>query len=721
MRTSLPAWLLVALAAAAPSRAAAPTPSAPAARPNVVVIMLDDLGYSDLGCYGGEIRTPNIDRIAAEGVRFSRFYNASRCCPTRAAMLTGLYPHQVGLAHNGRDLSRDGATIAEVLRTGGYQTAMVGKWHLSATKPLGGRDDSPEHLAWLNHHADFDRPFADPATYPINRGFDSHYGSIWGVIDHFDPFSLVEGTEPVRVVPKDYYMTDAINARSVEAIRQMSGKDQPFFLYVAHNAPHWPLHARPEDIARYRGRYDDGWHALRQERYRRQVALGLVDPARSPLPPIQGNGPDWEALSPADRAQESALMAVHAAMVDRVDQGVGAILGALRDAGKLDNTLILVLADNGASPERYTRIGFDRSSETRDGRPIQYTGRLENPGSETTWGYIGSHWASAANTPLRYWKVEAFDGGCRTPLVVRWPAGVTAPAGSISNQLGHVIDLMPTCLEVAATPYPREYAGHPILPLEGRSLVPAFRGGPIDESKDRPLFFEHEGGRAVIAGDWKLVAPRGKGQGWQLYHVSEDATETRDVARDHPERVADLSARWVAWARRVGAEIPADLAASSPTKSQGIDRELHPGEVLVGDQAPMIAGAGLRVEATVRDAARGGVIVSQGGQVQGWSLHVRDGRTVFAVRRDRRLRELVADRPIAAEAQVTAQLAPDGTASIQVDGQTVAQGNLGGPVTSQPTDPLIVGDDRLSAVGDYETPRPFLGTILRARLSVLDP
>ncbi|WP_435016105.1 arylsulfatase [Tundrisphaera sp. TA3] len=551
---ALPRRLALLLAAATLGAGAARAEPPAGGRPDIVVIMLDDLGYSDFGCYGGEIRTPNVDRIAAEGVRFSRFYNASRCCPTRAAMLTGLYPHQVGLARNGRDLSRDGATIAELLRAGGYQTAMAGKWHLSETRPAGGKDDGPEHLAWLNHQADFDRPFADPATYPINRGFDRHYGSIWGVIDHFDPFSLVDGVTPVRDVPDDFYMTDAITAKSVESIRAMAAQNRPFFLYVAHNAPHWPLHARPEDIARYRGRYDKGWHALREERYRRQVALGLVDPAKAPLPPLMGNGPDWDQLDDAGRAHESALMAVHAAMVDRVDQGIGQIVDALRETGRLDNTLLMVLADNGASPERYMRVGFDRSSQTREGRPIRYAGRFE-PGSETTWGYIGSYWANAANTPFRFWKVEAFDGGCRTPMIVRWPAGVSAAPGSTTGQLGHVVDLMPTCLDVSGVSYPPEYAGHPIRPLEGKSLSATFRGGKLDG--DRALYFEHEGGRAVIDGDWKLVAQRGKGRAWELYHVSEDATETRNLAAQHPDRVAAMTQAWLDWARRVGAEIPA--------------------------------------------------------------------------------------------------------------------------------------------------------------------
>jgi arylsulfatase A-like enzyme len=520
-------------------------------RPNIVVVMFDDLGFSDLGCYGGEIRTPNIDRLATNGLRFMRFYNASRCCPTRAALLTGRYPHQVGLAHNGRDLSRNAATIAELLRDAGYQTAMAGKWHLSETAPLDGRADGPRHFSWLNHQAEHERPFADVRTYPINRGFERHYGSIWGVVDYFDPFSLVDGTRPVARVPKGYYLTDALTAKAVEYVRTMARDERPFFLYVAHCAPHWPLHARPEDIARYRATYRDGWHALRAARYRRQVAMRLVDPTTHPLPPLTGRGPDWDALDDPQREREAALMAVHAAMIDRVDQGIGELVQTLKDTGRYDSTIIFVLSDNGASPERYPSPGFDRPSQTRDGRLIRYTGPFE-PGSETTWGYIGPYWASAANTPYRYWKAESFEGGCHTPLIVHWPAGLTVARGSTADRVGHVIDLMPTCLELAGISYPDRHADQVLKPLEGASLVPILRNRPA--ASHRTLYFEHEGGRAILNGDWKLVARAGGP--WELYHIAQDATETQNLAEREPKRLTELAELWRSWAVRVGAEMP---------------------------------------------------------------------------------------------------------------------------------------------------------------------
>ncbi len=528
--------------------AAAPGPSrALGRRPDIVVVLLDDLGYSDLGCYGGEIRTPNIDGLARRGLRFTHFYNTARCCPTRASLLTGLYPHQVGLRVNGRSLTRDGATIAEVLRAAGYQTAMAGKWHLSRTPVLR----PPErHQAWVDHRLDPGRPFGPPETYPVRRGFDRFYGIIWGVVDYFDPFSLVEGDRPVPTVPEGYYITDAITDYAVRYIGEMARSERPFFLYVAYTAPHWPLHARPEDIARYRGRFDDGWHAMRRRRYRRQVEMGLIDPKTHPLPPLMGRGPDWDALGPEQRALASAKMAVHAAMVDRADQGVGRIVEALRAAGRLENTVIFVLADNGASPEVPRRPGYDRTSRTRDGRPVRYAGfRPEELGSETTYTGIGAWWANAANTPFRYWKKESFEGGCHTPLIVHWPAGLAAEPGSLTDQMGHVMDLMPTCLELAGAEYPRRLAGHDLLPLEGKSLVPILRGGR--RAGHEALFFEHEGGKAVIAEGYKAVQPT-TSEVWELYHLETDRTETRNLARAEPERLARMVARWKGWARRVG-------------------------------------------------------------------------------------------------------------------------------------------------------------------------
>ena len=317
-------------------------------RPNIVVIMADDMGFSDAGCYGGEIQTPNLNRLAAGGLRFTQFYNCARCCPTRASLMTGQYAHKVGLTRNGRSLTRNGMTMAEALGQAGYNTAMAGKWHLSRTPVL---DDPKLHQKWLDHQHDPGRPFGPVETYPIKRGFDRHYGVIWGVIDHFDPFSLVEGTRAVATVPEDYYFTDAIADKAVDYVRQMSQSEKPFFLYFAHCAPHWPLHARPEDIAKYKDTYAGGWDKLRADRFQRQLKMGLFEKANTPLPPVQDGRMKWGQLSESEKAYQAGKMAVHAAMVDRVDQSIGRLIKTLEETGQMDNTLILFLADNGASPE----------------------------------------------------------------------------------------------------------------------------------------------------------------------------------------------------------------------------------------------------------------------------------------------------------------------------------------------------------------------------------
>ncbi len=513
-------------------------------RPNIVLIMADDMGYSDAGCYGGEIATPNLDSLAENGLRFRQFYNCARCCPTRASLMTGQYPHKVGLRWNGRSLTRNGITIAEALKGAGYNTAMAGKWHLSFTPQL---KDGRLHQKWLDHRYDPKRPFAPLETYPVNRGFDEHYGVIWGVINYWDPFSLVDGEKAVKEVSEDYYFTDAVTARSVDYIKQMSEGERPFFLYVAHCAPHWPLHARAEDIAKYEGRYREGWDKLRAERYERMVEMGLVDKEVTELPEVQDRGNEWEKLNDEEKALQAKKMTVHAAMIDRVDQGIGDIVKTLKETGQFENTVIMFLCDNGASPEIPTRPGYDRSGWTRDGQKIRYQG-LTDVGPQTTYTGIGPAWASASNTPFRYWKKESYEGGCHTPLVVHWPAGLKAKGGSLTDEVGHVMDIMPTCLELARVRYPDRYKGHDSTELDGKSLLPILKGGGREGHEQ--LFFEHEGGRAVREGNWKLVAL--KNEKWRLYDLSKDRTEMHDLAADRPERVKRMSADWARWAKRVG-------------------------------------------------------------------------------------------------------------------------------------------------------------------------
>jgi len=486
-----------------------------ARRPNIVLIMADDLGFSDLGCYGGEIETPNLDRLAAGGMRFTQFYNCGRCCPTRAALLTGLYPHQAGVGGMEEDrglpgyrgfLNRRSITIAEGLAPAGYRSTMSGKWNVGFGK----------------------------GQWPVDRGFARHFGLLRGAADYFDPrvgprrnaslFAL--DRETYTEFPADFYATDAFTdyaVRYVEDHRKQSAAD-PFFLYVAYTAPHSPLQAPPELIAKYRGRYGVGWDELIRRRRARQKELGLWV-GDVPETAVDKQVRAWTEVENAD--QLDLKMAVYAAQVDRLDQGVGRIVDGLRKADVFSNTLILFLSDNGG-----------------DGAPEGAVG--PEPGPKGSSHIYGRAWAHLSNTPLSGYKREMDEGGISTPLIAHWP-GVIEP-GRVSAAPGHVIDLLPTLLEVAGAEYPRTVAGEAITPVEGKSLVPVFRTGT--RAPHETLAWEHDGRRAVRAGDWKLVADRNGP--WRLYDLASDRGEARDRAAEEPARVEELKRAYEAWAKRVG-------------------------------------------------------------------------------------------------------------------------------------------------------------------------
>lgn len=520
-------------------------------RPNIIVILADDLGYSDLGCYGGEIQTPNLDRLAQEGLRFNSFYNAGRSCPTRASLLTGLYPHQAGIGrmtfndslpgYRGQ-LTDNGVTIAEVMKEAGYQTGMVGKWHVAETAL---REDQREWLAHQVYHEEF----ADKACYPVNRGFEDYYGIIYGVADYFDPFSLVDGETPVRNVPKDYYITRALSDSAVSYVNRYAQSDKPFFLYLSYTAPHWPLHALPEDIRKYENTYKDGWDAVRERRYERMKQLGIFPDAKDFLTPRQH--PNQWADNPT-KEWDARAMAVHAAMVDRMDQGIGELLEALRKNGELDNTLILFLADNGCSNENcqnYSEGENDRPDMTRLGEKIVYPRHKEVlPGNELTYASLGPIWANVANTPFRFWKAKSYEGGINTPCIAYWPKGLKARKGSVTAQQAHVIDIMATCIDLGKATYPTEYRGRQIQPLEGVSLLPVLEG-EAREGHDY-LGFEHFHEKAFISKDgWKIIQP-GKKAEWELYNLNEDRTEMRNVASEYPKRLKKMVKEYEKWAAR---------------------------------------------------------------------------------------------------------------------------------------------------------------------------
>ncbi|KAA3620945.1 MAG: arylsulfatase [Proteobacteria bacterium] len=512
-------------------------------RPNVLLIINDDMGYSDIGCFGGEVDTPNLDRLAGGGLRLTQFYNTPRCSPSRASLLTGLYPHQAGIGiltyptgpeGYAGDLNRDCVTIAEVLRGSGYRTYMSGKWHVSSN---------------LKEPTD---------SWPMQRGFDEFYGTIIGAGSFYYPNTLTRGNENIDHEARDdesFFYTDAISDQAAEFVRrhQDTHADKPFFQYVAYTAPHWPLHAHPEDIEKYRGRFDDGWDRLREERLERMVSDGLVHPDWK-LTDRDPTQPEWSAAE--NKAWLLRCMEVYAAQIDRMDQGIGRILDALEDTGQLDNTLILFLSDNGACaediPEGVTMEELVNElmiarSHTRGGEEV-IAGNIPEimPGPENTYQSYGTAWANLSNTPFRLYKHWTHEGGVSTPLICHWPAGIRDP-GALRHTPAHIPDIMATIVDVTGANYPDTYAERDIPPMEGHSLRTVFAN---DFMPERPLFWEHEGNAAVRMGKWKLV--REYPGEWELYDMSIDRTETNNVAAEHPDVVEDLARRYDQWADRCG-------------------------------------------------------------------------------------------------------------------------------------------------------------------------
>lgn len=506
--------------------------TATAKPPNILLIMVDDMGWSDLACYGGEIDTPHIDSLANDGLRFTQFYNNAICGPTRASLLSGLYCQQTG--HRGdrwnepKDFSKC-VMISEVLQANGYHTAMVGKWQ--------GRD-----LA-------------------VKRGFDRFFGpncrqkgSYWNAVEQND-FYLDD--QPWEFT-EDFFMTEAFNDYAVEFLQDAVKKEQPFFLYAAYIAPHWPLHARDKDIAAYRKRYlEKGWDGWTRERHQRQRELGLL-PANWTPAPKDPSIPDWS--EDGNKTWQAERMAVYAAQITKVDQGVGRLLKVLEDSGADDNTLVLFLSDNGAASDggihpSSSGFGFPRKEKgkwRKDGGVVKGgSGPGHMPGPADTFAAYGMAWAATSNAPFRGYKQSAYEGGIRTPLIARWPNVITE-GGKLTDQPGHVMDIMATALDIAGIDYPKEFQGRRPVPMEGRSLAPVLRG---EQREAHPvLAWNCSKGRAIRMGDWKLVKPKGKQKAdWELYNLKQDGGETNNLASGNPQQVEKMVAAYEAWKTRVGA------------------------------------------------------------------------------------------------------------------------------------------------------------------------
>ena len=521
-------------------------------KPNVMVILTDDMGYSDIGCFGSEIKTPNIDRLAANGLRFTHFYNTSRCSPTRASLLTGLYPHQANMGHLSTenyaeegytdDLSKKAVTMAEVFQKSGYKTYMTGKWHLAKDM----------------------KPNGDKSNWPLQRGFQRYFGTLNGSGSYFDPGTLISNNTFVAPA-KDFYYTRAISDTTVKFIQEHP-KEKPFFFYVAYTAGHFPLHAPENDVKKYKGMYDKGWDVTRQNRFNKLKKLGIID-HKYVLTPRGAEIPEWkdEPL----KEWQLKRMEVYAAMVDIMDEGIGKIIYALEKKGELANTIIFYMHDNGGCSEP---VGTDKMAiplteaqkvlkpiapdavflgkepeYTRDGRFVE-RGRGVIPGDANSFSTYGVEWANVSNTPFKEYKKWTHEGGIASPLIVHWPKGIS-DKGKLRTQVSHTIDIMATCLDIAKADYPKQFNGNTIQGLEGKSLVPAFTNKPVAREF---MFWEHAANRAIRVEDWKLVSKAGKlktfsesdENKWELYNMKNDPSEMNNLIAQYPEKAKTLIALW---------------------------------------------------------------------------------------------------------------------------------------------------------------------------------
>ncbi len=512
-------------------------------KPNIIVMMVDDLGYSDLGCYGGEISTPNIDALGYNGLRFTQMYNGARCCPSRAALLTGLHPHQAGIGQMTADLGvpsyqgylRDGCvTIAEVLKTAGYRTLISGKWHVSGSWDNRNRDH------WIL--GDKKHPM------PKQRGFDRSFGLLNAADSFWNPKSLILEDQLIDVESKDFHMTDAIGDHAINQIEEAVDMNMPFFQYVAFTAPHWPLHAWEDDIVKYEGKYMAGYDAIRTSRHEQQKGLGVVD-EKWEISPRDTDAPAWDDVE--NKEYEDIRMATYCAMIEQVDRTVGRIVDLLKAKGEFQNTVIMFLSDNGGCAELFQEdtdwpdASQWETSLTLDGEPVRVGDIPElRPGPDTTFQAVELPWANVSDAPFRLFKRWVHEGGISTPFIVHWPDGIDN--SNILHNPMHIIDISATCYDIAGAQYPKEHHDTEITPLEGKSFLPALKGKEL--KRERPITVEHEGNRGIRIGDWKLVAEWDKP--WELYNISDDRTEQNDLIDVEKDRAKDLEKQYLAWADR---------------------------------------------------------------------------------------------------------------------------------------------------------------------------
>ena len=700
-------------------------------KPNIIYIMSDDMGFSDIGCYGSEIDTPNLNKLAENGLRFTQFYNTARCCPTRASLMSGLYPHQAGVGHMMDDRGYDGyrgeinrecVTIPEALKSAGYKTYMAGKWHI--TRKIGPKTED------------------EKSNWPRQRGFDRFYGTIHGAGSFFDPNTLTRDNEFVSpfndpmYTPKHrdhetFYYTDAIADHTAKYIREhhYQDDDKPFFAYVSFTAAHWPMHALPHDIEKYKGKYDDGYQAIRDARYKRMVEMGVIDAESTvnwPIPDQWKEKEHWE--------WDKRNMEVYAAMIDSMDQGIGRIIEALKDTGQFENTLICFFQDNGGCAENYGRgnKGGPRADkptmkplsvdylqpdmtpkQSRDGFAMRAgRGSMAGP-ADTAIGY-GRGWATVSNTPFREYKHWTHEGGISTPLIVHWPDKVTRK-GELEATPSHLIDLMATAVDISGATYPETFHdGNKIKPMEGKSLMPAFLGKEVEREA---IYWEHEGNRAVRVGDHKLVAKGARGA-WELYNIAKDRSEQHDLAEQQPELAKKLADMWQAYAERANV-LPLNPGSKQKQTFNKKQKEftLDSSADLTSQAGPYIVNRPLKVTADV-DVAGDGVIIAQGGTSQGWAIYVQDGTLRFATTVDNKRTVIDSKAGVVGKQQIYVSMTKKGILKMLIGGKEVAKEKLESVPTSQPQDGLQVGRDTGGQVGDYKPPFELDGKVEKVLLKV---
>ncbi|HRW39018.1 MAG TPA: arylsulfatase [Aquihabitans sp.] len=619
-----------------------PTPGAEA--PNIVIVLADDLGFADLGCYGSEIPTPNLDRLAAGGLQFTNFHVTPMCSPTRAALLTGVDPHRAGAGHVANsdpgfpgyaaELADDVATAAEIFRDAGYATFAVGKWHLTKDSDLS--DAGPRH------------------SWPCQRGFDRYYGVLDAFTNLHQPHRLVEDNHTVELdtYPDDYYVTDDLTDRAIDMIRhaKASNPSQPFLCYFAHIAVHAPLQCKEVDLERHRGRYDAGWDALRAERHARQLALGVLPEGTELAPRNAEDGDDvpaWDDLPPEQQRLFARYMEVFAAMVDSIDQSVGRLHAALEELGEADNTIFLFLSDNGASREGEAQgtTAYFRSLVSKNVKDIEDLdadlARIDLAGGPQTLVHYPRGWAMASNTPFRLYKINTHAGGHSVPCILHWPAGQREHG--TRDQWAHVTDLLPTLLELTGVERPRERHGVALQPLGGTTLAPVLADPDAPHDRGGQLL-EMAGHRGWYEDGWEIVTrhepltPFGDHE-WELYHLAEDRTELHDLAADHPERVAEMAARWEAAAQR-NQVYPLDEGSRlryvvRPPYDEPLQ---EPVRIVAGTHTleryrsqMLIQWRSFDVDVELRYAeGDAGVLVAHGDQGGGYVLYVDEGELRFA-------------------------------------------------------------------------------------------